>query len=288
MCLETKPLVFKTRREVRDYVVRARQDDKRVGVVMTMGALHDGHRSLIEACQSQCDLCILTVFVNPTQFSAGEDFKQYPRDLESDLALLADLNVDVVFAPDRDEMYRPEHSTSINPPSVAARWEGEMREDHFQGVTTIVLKLLHVIPAQVAFFGHKDYQQYAVIRSMVADLDVPVEIVACPTIRAEDGLALSSRNRYLSADERHRALSISAALQLAAEEVAAGKRSALAIQTRLQKALAAALDKIDYVAIVDPESLQPIDKINSPAIALIAAHIGNTRLIDNWRLVPPE
>ncbi len=287
MSVDTRPTICKSRDEVRRLVRDAQAAGKRVGVVMTMGALHQGHLSLVDVCVEQCDLCVVTIFVNPTQFGPGEDFAQYPRDLAADLNLLADRHVEIVFAPRADEMYRANHSTFVQPPAVAKQLEGAHRPEHFEGVATIVLKLLHAVPADVAFFGQKDYQQCVVIKHMALDLDLPVEITVCPTIRDHDGLALSSRNQYLSEQERQQALSISAALRRAEQMVADGETSAEKIRAAITRDLSAAgVDEVDYVAIACPDSLNPIEAIEQPAIALIAAHVGSTRLIDNWMLKP--
>jgi pantoate--beta-alanine ligase len=287
MSVDTRPLICKSRDKVRRLVRNAQADGKRVGVVLTMGALHEGHLSLVDACVARCDVCVVTVFVNPTQFGPGEDYARYPRDLDRDVGLLGPRDVDVLFAPTANEMYRADHSTVVQPPTVANRLEGVHRPGHFAGVATIVLKLLHSVPADCAFFGQKDYQQCAVIKHMLRDLDLPVEIVVCPTVRDADGLALSSRNQYLSAEQRQRALAISAALRGAQTLVAGGEKHAPTIRAAMEKTLAAGgIDRIDYVAIACPDSLRPVETIEHPAIALIAAHVGSTRLIDNWMLDP--
>jgi len=250
-----------------------------------MGALHEGHLSLVRAAQAACGLTVVTVFVNPTQFGPQEDFDKYPRTLASDVDALAACRADLVFAPSREEMYPAGCSTCVEPPAVARRWEGECRPGHFRGVATVVLKLFNLAQADVAFFGQKDYQQAAVIRQMAQDLNVPVEIRVCPTVREPDGLTMSSRNRYLSADERRQALAISRSLRWADQLAAGGERRAAKLAEAMQGVLAEAqIRQIDYVAVVDPDTLEPVSELAGPAIALIAAKVGTTRLIDNWRI----
>ncbi len=224
---------------------------------------------------------VVTIFVNPTQFGPGEDFSRYPRTLEADLELLKPHGADIVFAPATEAMYGPQHATYVEVAGPALPLEGEFRPGHFRGVATIVLKLFNMVAPDRAYFGRKDYQQALVVRRMAADLDLPVEIVTCPTVREADGLALSSRNVYLSADERKRALAISQSLRLAGELVAKGERGAATILERMTALLVAADLKIDYVALADPETLAPLAAIDRRAIALIAARCGATRLIDN-------
>jgi pantoate--beta-alanine ligase len=247
-----------------------------------MGALHAGHVSLVEQAKLQSDIVAATIFVNPTQFGPKEDFGKYPRTLESDLEKLDSVGCDIVFVPSPEQVYAPEHSTYVEPPKVANRWEGEIRPGHFRGVTTVVLKLFMMVPAQVAFFGRKDYQQVAVIRAMVEDLNLPIQIVTCDTIRESDGLAMSSRNRYLNDSERSRALSLSRALKAANAMVEAGCRNVSDIENEMTKMLLAApVDSIDYARIVDGDTLEPLSEVTSPAVAIIAARLGTTRLIDN-------
>jgi pantoate--beta-alanine ligase len=251
-----------------------------------MGALHAGHVSLVEQAKLQCDIVAATIFVNPTQFGPKEDFGKYPRTLESDLEKLDSVGCDIVFVPSPEQVYAPEHSTYVEPPKVANRWEGEIRPGHFRGVTTVVLKLFMMVPAQVAFFGRKDYQQVAVIRAMVEDLNLPIQIVTCDTIRESDGLAMSSRNRYLNDSERSRALSLSRALKAANAMVEAGCRNVADIENEMTKMLLdAPVDSIDYARIVDGDTLEPLVQVTSNAVAIIAARLGTTRLIDNCILL---
>jgi pantoate--beta-alanine ligase len=250
-----------------------------------MGALHEGHLSLVAHSQEACDFTLVTIFVNPTQFGANEDFSRYPRTLPRDLEQLRERDVDLVFAPDATEMYAKGFSTYVEPPAVSRRWEGECRPGHFRGVATIVLKLFLQAQADLALFGAKDFQQARVIQRMSLDLDIPTEVRVCPTIREPDGLAMSSRNRYLSAEERARALALSQGLMTAEAMVAQGERDAGKLVAAIRERLAAAaITDIDYVAVVDPDTLEPIRQVAGSARALIAARVGSTRLIDNCEL----
>ncbi len=258
------------------------RDGKSVGLVPTMGALHDGHLSLVREAKSKCDTVVATIFVNPTQFSPQEDFSKYPRTLDSDLAALAGVHCDLVFVPSREEMYPTDSTTWVEPPAAAAPLEGVCRPGHFRGVTTVVLKLLNIIPADVAYFGQKDYQQALVLRRMAADLNVATRLVVCPTVRESDGLAMSSRNRYLSTTERQQALALYRALYEAEELVASGERDAEKIRTAMRRVLTSAgIQRIDYVALAHPETLDELTTMSGSAVALIAAFVGTTRLIDN-------
>ncbi|MBU6237602.1 MAG: pantoate--beta-alanine ligase [Planctomycetes bacterium] len=263
-----------------------RREGKKIGVVPTMGALHEGHLSLVRRAKSECDVAVATIFVNPSQFGPNEDFQRYPRTLEADLAMLHAAGCDFVFTPAVETIYPEGYSTYIEPPEVANRLEGAFRPGHFRGVATIVLKLFMLIPAQVAYFGRKDYQQVVVISTMVRDLAVPIRIEACETIRETDGLAMSSRNRYLSASDRKRALGLSRALQRAQKMVDAGCTNVSELESAMREVLVSApVDSIDYAIVVDTETLQSIESIKHAAVALIAVHVGKTRLIDNQTLV---
>lgn len=282
------PEVIGTVRAMRGLVGAAQRAGRRVGVVPTMGALHEGHLSLVAASRAACDVTVVTIFVNPTQFGPNEDFARYPRTLEADLAKLTAAGADYAFVPEVDEMYPADAATTVEVSGVAEPLEGQCRPGHFRGVATIVLKLFQAVPADVAFFGQKDYQQSRVVRRMVADLLLPIDVVVCPIVRESDGLALSSRNVYLSVDERHRALSLSRALQAAVELVAGGERNAAAISGRMQTVLRdGGVDDIDYATVVDAETLLPLEEIASRAVALIATRVGATRLIDNALLELP-
>jgi pantoate--beta-alanine ligase len=251
-----------------------------------MGALHAGHLSLVKESQRRAERTAVSIFVNPTQFGQGEDFARYPRTLETDLALLTELNVDAVVAPSVDDIYPTGSAAFVEPGPIAARWEGAFRPGHFRGVATVVLKFFALLQPDVAVFGEKDYQQLLVIRHMARDLLLPLEIVACPTQRESDGLAMSSRNRYLSPDERVRAASIFAALSATAESVRAGERDGHMLRAKMHSKLKAAGLAIDYATLADAETLTELATVDRPAVGLIAARAGQTRLIDNLRTEP--
>ena len=270
-----------------DYVSALRHGQKTVGLVPTMGALHEGHLSLVRESTRVCDATIATIFVNPTQFAPSEDLAQYPRTLEDDCRQLGELGVDAVFVPDGQAMYPDGFSTYVSPPEAARSLEGSYRPEHFRGVTTIVLKLFNILPATHAFFGQKDFQQLKVIETMVRDLNVPIEIIGCPIVRENDGLAMSSRNRYLNPEQRQRALVLSQALSKAQELVDGGHRNAQELSVAMREVLTGiggksqGVDKIDYATVVSSDTLAPIGQADKNAVALIAAHVGSTRLIDN-------
>jgi pantoate--beta-alanine ligase len=267
--------------ELRRHLAAARSSGLSVGLVPTMGALHEGHLSLVDACRRDVGLTVVTIFVNPAQFGPGEDYARYPRTLSADFELLAGRGADLVFVPETDVIYGPDHATYVEVGGPALPLEGIFRPGHFRGVATVVLKLFHLVEPDRAYFGRKDFQQSLVVRRMAADLDLPIEIVVCPIVREPDGLALSSRNAYLSSHERQRALAISRSLQRARQLVDAGQRDAAAIVAEMREMLRAADLQVDYVAICDPQTLQPIDQIDRPAVGLLAARVGATRLIDN-------
>jgi pantoate--beta-alanine ligase len=242
--------------------------------------------SLVQRAKTECDICVATIFVNPSQFGPNEDFQRYPRTLDADLDLLRGEGCDWVFTPSAETIYPPGYSTFIEPPQVASRFEGALRPGHFRGVATVVLKLFMLIPAHVAYFGRKDYQQVAVISAMVRDLAVPIRIEACETIRERDGLAMSSRNRYLSQSERERALGLSRALHRAQELLDAGCTKISELEEAMREVLLRSpVDSIDYAVVVDTESLEPLESVEREGVALIAARVGTTRLIDNQTLV---
>ena len=270
------------------FIDQLRMQGKRVGVVPTMGALHEGHLSLVRRAKQECDVAIATIFVNPAQFGPNEDFQKYPRTLEGDLDQLRSSGCDVVFTPTNDQMYPSGHTTFVDPPIVANDWEGKIRPGHFRGVATIVLKLFQIIPAHVGYFGRKDYQQVAVIRAMVRDLNLQIAIEACETIREPDGLAMSSRNRYLSAEERHRALGLSRALRAGQALIEQGCTGGPVVEQAMQSELISApVDSIDYAALVHPETLERVESIVGPVVGIIAARVGSTRLIDNATFAIP-
>ncbi len=279
------PPVVTQSEQLRDTVRRARGSGKTIGLVPTMGALHEGHLSLVRRSVSECDLTVVTIFVNPTQFGPHEDFSRYPRTLDSDLETLADARADLVFVPFADQMYPEGFSTYVEPPEVARPLEGICRPGHFRGVATVVLKLFNLVAADIAFFGQKDYQQARVIQDMTRDLDLPLRIEVCPIIREKDGLAMSSRNRFLTADERRRSLGLFRALERATALASQGQRATPVLCEAMRGTLLeSGIEKIDYAVIVDPQTLQEAPEASDDSIALIAAHVGKTRLIDNRRM----
>jgi pantoate--beta-alanine ligase len=256
----------------------ARREGKTIGLVPTMGALHEGHFSLVRQSAEQCDLTVATIFVNPSQFGPKEDLTRYPRTLDQDLAGLQQAGADFVFVPESSEMYPDGHSTWVEPPSVASTLEGEFRPGHYRGVATIVLKLFNIIPATIAYFGLKDYQQLRVIRRMVEDLNIPIRIEPCATVR---------RNRYLGASERAIATSLSRALQRVGELVESGETNIAVLESTMQTILEhAGVSQIDYARVVEADTLESLESLNVPGVALIAARVGTTRLIDNRILSP--
>ncbi len=281
---ESTPLVVDDADTMRERVDQARRDGKSIGLVPTMGALHAGHLSLVDAARRDCGFVVLTIFVNPTQFGPHEDFARYPRTLEADGQLLAGHGVDLIYAPSTEAMYRAGHATYVVMEGPALVLEGEFRPGHFRGVATIVLKLLNLVRPDRAYFGRKDFQQALLMRHMVADLNLPIHVEICPIVREPDGLALSSRNVFLSTDERRRALAISQSLRLARQLVADGTTDAKTIIARMRANLAAADLQIDYVALADPNTLAPVEQVVQPTVAAIAARVGATRLIDNEML----
>lgn len=259
---------------------------KTIGVVPTMGAIHEGHLSLVRNSLNQTDETIVTIFVNPTQFAANEDLNRYPKTLEADVAKLKSEGVRYVFAPSNEDVYPKNFSTSVMPPVVSRRLEGEFRPTHFGGVATVVLKLLNMTQADKAFFGQKDFQQARVITQMVADLNVSTEICICPIARDEDGLALSSRNAYLSREQRSIALSLNQTLDYVEQQIQAGQRDGFEVVTEMrQRLIDAGVQKIDYAIVANPETLEMADPIVLPVVALIAGYVGETRLIDNRLMV---
>lgn len=268
--------------EMQRLVLGAQRSGRRVGLVPTMGALHAGHLSLVSAAENECDTIVVTIFVNPTQFGPNEDFDQYPRTLPTDLEQLAHHRVDFVFAPDNEAMYPGGFSTLVKPPEIARALEGRLRPDHFQGVTTVVAKLFHIAPADVAFFGQKDFQQVAVVRRMVADLNFPIRVQVCPTWREDDGLAMSSRNAYLDASQRKTALSLHRALRRGEQMVHAGDLDSQSIMDEMHKELVrGGVSSVDYAVVANPETLNIEDRLKPPVVLLVAAHVGKVRLIDN-------
>jgi pantoate--beta-alanine ligase len=268
--------------EIRAYVAEARKAGRTVGFVPTMGALHAGHASLIEAAAKRCDYVVVSIFVNPTQFGPNEDFEKYPRPFEKDARLCEQHGAHAIFAPSAAEMYPRTNLTWVAVEKLTEPLCGQSRPGHFRGVTTVCMKLFNIVGADVAFFGQKDAQQAIVIRRMVVDLNMPLEIVVCPTMREPDGLAMSSRNQYLSPQERSQAPVIYRALQRCAEQIDAGERDAAKISEEMHAVLRQVpAFRIEYVSIVDGESLQPCDRVRGQVLVAIAGRLGSTRLIDN-------
>jgi pantoate--beta-alanine ligase len=282
--MPSPPTVIGDPATVREGVLAARGSGRRVGFVPTMGALHAGHASLVERAARECDDVAVSIFVNPTQFAPGEDFDRYPRSLAADLDLLAPLGVRWVYAPAAAAVYPPGDATRIVVEGPAGGFEGAIRPGHFSGVATVVCRLLLAVPADVAYFGAKDWQQTLVVKRMVRDLGLPVTVAVCPTVREADGLAMSSRNRYLAAEDRERAGALFAGLERAEAAWRQGD-DVPAVEAALRGPLTAARLAIDYAAVVDAESLGPV-RPTAPAVALVAARLGTTRLIDNRELPP--
>jgi pantoate--beta-alanine ligase len=258
---------------------------KRIGFVPTMGYLHEGHLSLVRESKKRADITVVSIFVNPTQFGPNEDFKKYPRDLEKDSAYLETGGVDCLFYPDAAEIYPPGYRTFVAVNGLEDRLCGKSRPGHFRGVATIVLKLFDIVGPDVAFFGAKDAQQVLIIQRMAVDLNLDVEVVTCPLVREADGLALSSRNAYLTPEERKAALALSTSLHLAERAVAAGERDAAKVIAGIRSAIEAEpLARIDYVEAVDPTNLEPVAEIRGDVLIALAVFVGATRLIDNIRL----
>lgn len=276
------PLVIRDRNTMRNLILTNQTMGRRIGFVPTMGSLHAGHTSLVDRAMAECDDVVTSIFVNPSQFGPQEDFEQYPRDFDADFNLLAQHDIRWIFAPDVHEMYPPDDSTRIEISGPAEPYEGQLRPGHFSGVATIVFRLLQSTPANTVYFGAKDWQQVLVVRQMVHDLGLDVEVMTCPIVRDKDGLALSSRNAYLSESERTRAQTIYAALQQAEENWCRGL-AIDKIELKVRDMLSAREIRIDYADIVHDESLRKISEVsrNTPAIFLIACHVGSTRLIDN-------
>jgi pantoate--beta-alanine ligase len=273
--------------EVRNEVARARIAGRTVALVPTMGALHQGHLSLIRAAGAENAFVVVSVFVNPTQFNDPADLDAYPRDVEADAALAASAGADVVFAPSAAQMYPAGFSTAIHVTGVTDRWEGAERgASHFDGVALVVTKLFNIVGPDRAYFGQKDAQQVAVVRRFVADLNLPVEVATVPTVRAEDGLALSSRNARLSAPDREAGLAIARSLTEARSAVASGLHSVASLASAATAALQAAGVRTEYWAVVDPATFAPLSVVTpgEPALAIVAAWSGDVRLIDNLDL----
>ena len=291
------PQLFRSPAEWAERCAAARDAGDRIVLVPTMGFLHEGHLSLMREARRRADadaaargngsrgLALATIFVNPSQFGPGEDLARYPRDLEGDLRKCAAAGIDAVLAPDDpSQVFGMGHQTWITVDEVAKGLDGASRPGHFRGVATVVAKLFHLSRPHVAFFGEKDFQQLAVIRALVGDLDFGIEVVGMPIVREADGLAMSSRNAYLSPGDRRRALSLSRALSGAAESARRGERDAAALLARARAVIEEAPARVDYVEIVEPRTLRPVERAEPGSVMLVAAFVGTTRLIDNARL----
>ena len=274
--------IFRTIFDMRAVSRVVRRGSKRLGLVPTMGALHEGHLSLVRAAKSQCDAVAASIFVNPLQFGPNEDLAKYPRDFDRDCELLKKEGVDFLFAPSVEEMYPAGAITQVTVEGLSDKLCGKSRPGHFRGVTTVVSKLFHIVEPDVAFFGQKDAAQLAIIRQMVRDLNFPVEIEACPIIRGSDGLAMSSRNAYLNAQERKAALALYRALKRVQELFDQGERNAAKLIEAGKRSFSEEkLARLDYLEIVDPDSLESLAQVKGTALAAVAAFVGSTRLIDN-------
>jgi pantoate--beta-alanine ligase len=282
---------IRTVAELRAALAPERRASRSIGLVPTMGAFHEGHLSLMRRARAECEVVVVSLFVNPAQFGAGEDLEAYPRDPERDASLASAEDVDYLFAPHEEEVYPPGFDTTVSVGGLTDVLCGDPARrgpEHFSGVTTVVTKLLNMVQPDVAFFGQKDAQQALVIRKLVRDLDVPARIEVCPTVREPDGLALSSRNAYLSPEERARALALSRSLSSAERAVAAGEREAATVLAAARAELDAAGVEPEYLELRSTEDLSPIERVNGSTMLAVAAQVGRTRLIDNALLRAPD
>lgn len=281
--------IVRTISETRAALADLRAEQRCVGLVATMGALHAGHISLVRAARAACDAVVATIFVNPTQFGPNEDFSKYPRTFEADCALLEAESVDLLFAPEPAEMYPEGSSTMVEVEGISDRLDGQSRPGHFRGVATVVAKLFNIVGPDKAFFGQKDAAQVAILRRMVRDLNFPLEIVVCPIVRDPGGLALSSRNRYLSPENRQAALALHRALQRIEARVAAGASDAATLVDAGRAVLAEVpAVRLDYLRIIDPDTLEDLPDIRLGALIALAAWVGSARLIDNLVIAPAQ
>lgn len=275
-------LIYHTIADIREFVRQARAKGYSIGFVPTMGYLHEGHLELMRRAKEQCDTVIVSIFVNPTQFGPGEDLASYPRDLDRDAGMAEGVGVDAIYNPGAEEIYPSGYCTYIDVERITEGLCGTSRPGHFRGVATVVAKLFNIVKPDYAYFGQKDAQQVLVIKRMTADLNMEVEVVTIPTVREQDGLAMSSRNIYLDSEQRQAALSLSRSLNRAAEEVRAGERSAAKIrQLVINMIESEPIAEIDYVEIYSHPDLEPVDVINGPALLALAVKMGRARLIDN-------
>jgi pantoate--beta-alanine ligase len=274
---------------MKEYARGARADGRVIGLVPTMGALHEGHTALVTRARKECSRVIASVFVNPKQFGPKEDYKKYPRDLEADAEKLAAVGVDALFAPEVVDIYPDGFRTYVNVEGISERLEGQSRPGHFRGVATVVLKLFEIVRPDFAYFGRKDAQQVRIIGEMARDLNLDSEIVVCPIVREADGLALSSRNVYLSGEERKAATVLARALVAAKDELAAGVRDALQLQAVMRRVIGEErFASVDYAEIVSADTFEPVVRVSRACYAVLAVLIGRTRLIDNLLIKPAE
>jgi pantoate--beta-alanine ligase len=273
--------------EIRDAVATAKRGRQRIGLVPTMGALHAGHASLIRASRTECDFTVVSLFVNPAQFGPNEDYTRYPRTLDADRELCAAVGANVIFAPTRDEMYPPDARTFVEVAGLQDVLCGQSRPGHFRGVATVVMKLFQIVQPDAAFFGQKDAQQVAIIRRMMIDMNLPMNLRVVPTVREPDGIAMSSRNRYLDPTQRQNATCLIRALRRAESLVAAGERSVTPIEQAMTEVIAPTPGaRLDYAEVRDADTLDTITNLSRPALAAVAVYFGTTRLIDNTILSP--
>jgi pantoate--beta-alanine ligase len=278
---------IRTVAELRPRIFAERRAGRSIGLVPTMGAFHAGHLSLMRRAREQCDVVVVWLFVNPTQFNDASDLTGYPRDEERDAALAAEIGVDILFAPSVEEVYPTGFATTVSVGGLTETLEGEFRgHSHFDGVTTVVTKMFNMVAPDVAYFGQKDAQQAVIVQRLVRDLDMPIRIELCDTVREPDGLAMSSRNVHLSAEERERATALSRALNAVDAGLAEGIDDAAALRARAEAELRDAGIDPEYVALVSADTLAPVERVQGEVLALVAARVGTTRLIDNHRLMP--
>ncbi len=272
---------------MKEHARQARAENRIIGFVPTMGALHQGHLALVARAKQECSPVIASIFVNPKQFGPKEDLSKYPRTFEADSEKFSQADVDALFAPEAADMYPNNFRTYVSVDGLSERLEGRSRPGHFRGVATVVLKLLEIVQPHFAYFGRKDAQQVRIISQMARDLNLDTEIVVCPIVRESDGLALSSRNAYLAADERRAATILHRALTAARDELAGGTRDALQLQSAMRRVLATEpLAAVDYAEVVDADTFEPVTRISRPSYVLLATFLGKTRLIDNLYIEP--
>ncbi|HIP98325.1 MAG TPA: pantoate--beta-alanine ligase [Aquifex aeolicus] len=282
--------VFYKPNEVKEFISSLKREGKTIGFVPTMGYLHKGHLSLVRCSKRDNDITVVSIFVNPTQFGKNEDYDRYPRDLQRDLNLLQREGVDIVLAPSVEDMYPKGYSTYVEETELSKLWEGTFRPGHFRGVCTVVTKLFNIVKPDKAYFGEKDYQQLKIIQKMVKDLNMDIEVIGCPIVRDSEGLAMSSRNVYLSPEERKQATAIYKSFKLAQKLVEEGLKEPRKLEEEIKKFLASfpLIKKIDYVAVVNPNTLEPAEEIKGGERILVAVRMPSARLIDNWELKIPK